>query len=452
MLATILEVPIPNALIALSVIAISALFVRSILPGDRSIDLPGPRGWPIFGSWFDLGDNWAEHFRQAAKTYGDVRQSFETIYTFLIRADTVCFDFRVLSKSSAFTIGTSPWNESTANKRKAAATALNRPAVQSYLPIIRQESLDAIRRILKDGEGGRKGIVPYAYFQRLALNTNFQVNYGFRMEERDDGLFEEIAEVIAKVASVRAVTGSLQDYVPIMRYFPAKSQAAASYGLRRKKFMDKLYDELEQRIAQGKDEICITMIWTIGYLAKHPSIQHKAHSELVTHNPSHQLPDVSSPPQFPYIHAIAKEASRLFTVFRISLPRTNVRSVVYGNTTIPSGTTFLLNSWACNLDASRFPSPMEFRPERFLQSHGVETYSFGVGRRSCPGAFLALQEIYTTLVFLIHFFEIEPEGEFEIDPLTAVEDGRGFSVRPRPFRVRCVVREGVDLSPLGDAE
>lgn len=194
------------------------------------------------------------------------------------------------------------------------------------------------------------------------------------------------------------------------------------------------------------------MIWTIGYLAKHPSIQHKAHSELVTHYPAHQLPDVSSPPQLPYIHAIAKEASRLFTVFRISLPRTNVRPVVYRTTTIPTGTTFLLNAWACNLDPLRFPSPFEFRPERFLQSQSVETYSFGVGRRSCPGAFLALQEIYTTLVFLIHFFEIEAEGEFDIDPLTAVEDARGFSVRPRPFRVRCVVREGVDLSPLVDME
>lgn len=111
----------------------------------------------------------------------------------------------VLSKSSAFTIGTSAWSESTKNKRKAAATALNRPAVQSYMPIIRQESLDAIARILKDGDAGNKGIVPYSYFQRLALNTSFQVNYGFRMGERDDGLFEEISEVIAKVASYVSV-------------------------------------------------------------------------------------------------------------------------------------------------------------------------------------------------------------------------------------------------------
>ena len=107
----------------------------------------------------------------------------------------------VLSKSSAFTIGTSAWSESTKNKRKAAATALNRPAVQSYMPIIKEEAIDAVRRIYHDGKAGSQAIVPYSYFQRLALNTSFQVNYGFRMGSRDDGLFDEISAVIAKVAS-----------------------------------------------------------------------------------------------------------------------------------------------------------------------------------------------------------------------------------------------------------
>lgn len=59
--------------VALAVIAISAVTVKSALPGDRNLNLPGPRGWPVVGSWFDLGNNWAEYFRQAAKEYGDVR-------------------------------------------------------------------------------------------------------------------------------------------------------------------------------------------------------------------------------------------------------------------------------------------------------------------------------------------------------------------------------------------
>lgn len=60
--------------------------------------------------------------------------------------------------------------------------------------------------------------------------------------------------------SVRAVTGSLQDYVPLMRYLPAnaRSKAAASYGARRKVFMSRLFDELQERIGSGTDESCIS--------------------------------------------------------------------------------------------------------------------------------------------------------------------------------------------------
>jgi len=45
----------------------------------------------------------------------------------------------VVSSTAGFTIGTSPWDDSCKRKRKAAATALNRPAVQSYVPIIGEQ-------------------------------------------------------------------------------------------------------------------------------------------------------------------------------------------------------------------------------------------------------------------------------------------------------------------------
>lgn len=206
----------------------------------------------------------------------------------------------------------------------------------------------------------------------------------------------------------------------------------------------------------------LAMIWTIGFLGKHPEVQRKAQAELLAHYPNRELPDVDSE-NLVYIHAMAKEASRLFNVFRICLPRTSLTDVTYRTAMIPAGTTFFLNSWACNLDAEKFPDPFEFKPERFISrtanasnanNHvgggGMDSYAFGMGRRMCPGVFLALREIYTTLVFLTHFFDIEPDGEYDIHPLTAVEDGRAFSVRPKPFKVRCIPRPGVDLSPLLD--
>ena len=94
------------------------------------------------------------------------------------------------------------------------------------------------------------------------------------------------------------------------------------------------------------------MIWLTGFLATRPDIQAKAHAELRQQYPDNELPDVESE-SLTYIMAVAKEASRLFNVFRISLPRENVSDIVYGNTLIPAGTLVLLNSWACNVGECR---------------------------------------------------------------------------------------------------
>jgi phenylacetate 2-hydroxylase len=77
----------------------------------------------------------------------------------------------VVSSSQGFTIGTSPWNESCKQRRKAAATALNRPAVASYMPIVDLESKSSIRDIYLDSNKGTAEINPKPYFQRFALNT-----------------------------------------------------------------------------------------------------------------------------------------------------------------------------------------------------------------------------------------------------------------------------------------
>ena len=53
-----------------------------------------------------------------------------------------------------------------------------------------------------------------------------------------------------------------------MRYLPAnaRSKAAASYGARRKVFMSRLFDELQERIGSGTDESCISGFSAIGTL------------------------------------------------------------------------------------------------------------------------------------------------------------------------------------------
>lgn len=165
----------------------------------------------------------------------------------------------VVSSSQGFTIGTSPWDESCKRRRKAAATALNRPAVQSYMPIIDLESTTSIRELVKDSENGTKDVNPAAYFQRFALNTSLTLNYGFRIEGNvNDELLREIVAVERGVSNFRSTSNNWQDYVPMLRMFAKLNTEAEEFRARRDKYMSFLLDMLKDRIAKGTDKPCIT--------------------------------------------------------------------------------------------------------------------------------------------------------------------------------------------------
>ena len=115
----------------------------------------------------------------------------------------------VVSSSEGFTIGTSAWDESCKLRRKAAATALNRPAVQTYMPIIDFESTKSIKEMLSNSKDGQIDLDPNPYFQRYALSTSLTLNYGIRIEGNiDDELLKEITEVERAIGNFRSTSNN----------------------------------------------------------------------------------------------------------------------------------------------------------------------------------------------------------------------------------------------------
>jgi len=194
-----------------------------------------------------------------ANTFDSVRTLWINNQSALISRPTLHTFHKVVSSSQGFTIGTSPWDESCKQRRKAAATALNRPAVQSYMPIIDLESTVSIKEMLQNSDYGEKEIDPNGYFQRFALNTSLTLNYGIRIEGNiQDELLNEITHVERMVSNFRSTSNNWQDYIPLLRLWPSRNSEAQEYRRRRDLYMDKLLGMLKERIANGTDKPCIT--------------------------------------------------------------------------------------------------------------------------------------------------------------------------------------------------
>lgn len=285
---------LPFFLVALIYTAVKILDRTDI---SKIKGLPEVPGLPIVGSLYELGDNHAKKAAELSKKYGpvwqirmgnrrivfantfdSVKQLWITNQSALISRPTLHTFHTVVSSSEGFTIGTSPWDESCKARRKAAATALNRPAVQSYMPIIDYECTKSIKEMLVNSEFGKKDIDPNPYFQRFALSTSLTLNYGERIDgDIDDALLQEITHVEREVSNFRSTANNWADYIPLLRLKPGGNAKALDYKKRRATYMYKLIDMLKKRIEDGTDVPCIT-----GNVLKDPEAKLNAGKLLTT--------------------------------------------------------------------------------------------------------------------------------------------------------------------------
>ena len=141
--------------------------------------------------------------------------------------------------------------------RKAAATALNRQAIQTYLPFIDLEITRALDELLMNVQNGSE-IDPNGYFQRLSLNISLTLAFGLRIQGSvKDELLWEVVDVERELGNIRGVAHCWQDYVPLLRLFPGFKKNAIEFRARRDRYILSFYEQLQARIAAGTDNPCI---------------------------------------------------------------------------------------------------------------------------------------------------------------------------------------------------
>ena len=500
--------------------------LSTVIPKIKGIpEVPG--AIPIFGHLLKLGDDHATVCEKWWRQYGQsvfqiklgntravVVNSFDDARKMLVGHQSAVIDrptlytfHGVISSTQGFTIGSSPWDSSCKNKRKAAGQALGRPAMRGYFDMFDLESYCIVRDLHRDSKNGALEIEVRPYIQRYALNTTLTLCYGIRMDDVYDDMLREILHVGSAISLLRSASENYQDYVPILRYFPNNEKNARSKELRdrRDRYLNFLLNKVRGMIERGTDKPCIsaailkdeetkltgvevssiclslvsggfetipgTLTSCIGSLAtpEGQAFQERAYEDINRHYPntSSLWQQSFQEEKVPYINAIIKEAARYYTVSAMSLPRKTVSDIEWEGARIPAKTMVLINAQAANHDVDHFgPDAGTFNPERWLSftekdvpeelpSQGIQHFSFGAGSRACSGQLIASRLLYTALIRLISSYKIVASGE--MPPNTDYVDYNQFKSAlvaiPRDFKVKLVPREGVDIrGVLGEAE
>jgi cytochrome P450 len=237
-------------------------------------------------------------------------------------------------------------------------------------------------------------------------------------------------------------------------------------------FMDKILDQKEKLnftdhqaaflagtvMEGGSDTSSSMLIAFIHAMAKWPAIQARAHAEIDAVIGDVRTPVWTDRARLPYTAAIVKETMRWRSVVAMAFPHVLAEDDVVDAYRIPNGSTIFLNVHGLNHDSLRFPDPDVFDPDHFASSTGLSStlataadpndrdhYSYGAGRRICPGMHLAERNMFIGMAKLLWAFDIRPAKdekgkEVALDVSCETGYGAGFLVCANDFLCEIVPR------------
>ncbi|KAM5536851.1 hypothetical protein V8D89_009569 [Ganoderma adspersum] len=176
-----------------------------------------------------------------------------------------------------------------------------------------------------------------------------------------------------------------------------------------------------------------------------PETMRKAQAELDRVVGPDRLPRFEDRDSLPYLQALINETLRWRPIAVLGgTAHAVIADDEYNGMYIPKGATVFGNLAGIMHDPVMFPSPDEFRPERFLETTNPRLRDFdlpfGFGRRICVGMHLAKNSLFISIAQILWAFDILPiagvDGKATLpDPW---EFTNGFNSKPVSFR--CVVK------------
>ncbi|CAM6116413.1 unnamed protein product [Calypogeia fissa] len=182
--------------------------------------------------------------------------------------------------------------------------------------------------------------------------------------------------------------------------------------------MDSVKGVLLDMILAGGDTSYTVAHWALTEILRHPRVLRKVQEELDSVVGRHRLVQEEDLPKLVYVNAVIKETLRLHPPVPLNAPHESTEDCEIEGFHIPAGIQVIINSWGIQRDPAVWERPLEFDPNRFLNSttdfrgQDFELLPFGSGRRMCPGMNLGLLMLTYPLSVLVHALDWAlPDGQ-----------------------------------------
>ncbi|KAI0075227.1 cytochrome P450 [Panus rudis PR-1116 ss-1] len=484
----------------LGVVCIIVLAYR-VVSASSDIRLPpGPKRLPILGNVHQLPAKYQERkFELWGRQYGKIifAKLFRTpaliISSFDVAHDLMEKRSRNYSGRPRFilleelmgwkrALSQADYNDQFRLQRKWMQEALQtRESLESYRSLRLRETSIALAGLLASPSEF------VAHFTRYSAATIIDITYGHQVTSDDDMLIG-IAERAATATVTAGSPGSmLVDFFPILRHLPLWMPGSGFLSRAREveKLVRELYDVpynmVRKQMAAGTarpsltakfledcgegenlsqfHEECIkgavatlygagtettatVMISFVLAMTLYPEVYKKLQEEIDQTIGPERLPDLDDKNSLPYLECVLKEVYRWHPPVPLGIPHAVHKDDEYNGYKLPAGSMLIGNIWAMSRDAAVYHDPEQFLPERFEKSDDAvldpRNIVFGFGRRRCPGAEFADQNVFLLAACMAATMNISKAKDDQgVDITPAATFTSGFVSRPEPFQ--CVI-------------
>ncbi|KAG1474830.1 hypothetical protein G6F56_000105 [Rhizopus delemar] len=364
--------------------------------------------------------------------------------------------------------------------RSAVLNILSPNTVDGFVDILERETNQVVET-MKEHANVYGEIDPHSFSRLSSMNIMLAVAFGIKGSKTVEDpfykkamkLLEQTVEFSSMAHDYTTLLPSLkfldiifkkekrmvdfrdQEYHPFIVQLIERALKSSDDSLAKK--VDKLKEEyqfddlsvisfMSEVLAAGIDTTANSISWFFAILCNYPEHQKRIFEELKEFTKKYnRQPLFTDKEELPFLIAFMKEGTRFRPAGHFGLP----------HKALQDGSILVANLHTLHLDSRCFPDPERFLPERFLgdtrsmdsASKGSfktrDHFTFGWGRRICPGIYLAENEIFMIITRVLTKFSVEPalssNGEKLYPDLNDSVD-TGITIYPVPYKVRLIER------------